>query len=63
MQMNLTLYFFDDEKSLDMAKSDKNIYVGVVEQKDLSDFIAFYKRDTGTNADELAIDLICSSTS
>ena len=39
MQMNLTLQFFDDETSLEMAKSGKNIYVGVTEQKDLSDFI------------------------
>ena len=39
MQMNLTLQFFDDETSLEMAKSGKNIYVGVTEQKDLSDFV------------------------
>ena len=39
MQMNLTLQFFDDERSLEMAKSGKNIYTGVVEQKDLSSFV------------------------
>ncbi len=39
MQMNLTLSFFDDERSLDLAKSDKNLYTGIVEQKDLSDFV------------------------
>ncbi len=39
MQMNLTLQFFDDEQSLEMAKGTKNIYVGVTEQRDLSDFI------------------------
>ena len=38
MQMNLTLQFFDDEQSLEMAKSPKNIYVGMVEQRDLTDF-------------------------
>ena len=54
MQMNLTLYFFDDEKSLDMAKSDKNIYVGVVEQKDLSDFVVHTEYEN--------LDLIPSST-
>ena len=39
MQMNLTLYFFDDEQSLEMAKSAKNLYTGIVEQKDLTDFV------------------------
>ena len=39
MQMNLTLQFFDDETSLEMAKSGKNIYTGVVEQKDLTSFV------------------------
>ena len=39
MQMNLTLYFFDDEQSLEMAKSPKNLYTGIVEQKDLTDFV------------------------
>ena len=39
MQMNLTLQFFDDEVSLEMAKSQKNIYFGVTDQKDLTDFV------------------------
>ena len=38
MQMNLTLYFFDDEKSLEMAKGQKNIYKGIINQKDLSSY-------------------------
>ena len=38
MQMNLTLQFFDDEQSLEMAKSPKNLYTGIVEQRDLTDF-------------------------
>ena len=33
MQMNLTLYFFDDERSLEFAKSDKNIYKGIINQR------------------------------
>ena len=39
MQMNLTLSFFNDEVSLEMAKSDKNLYRGVVSQRDLTDFV------------------------
>ena len=39
MQMNLTLSFFNDEVSLEMAKSEKNLYRGVVSQRDLTDFI------------------------
>ena len=54
MQMNLTLYFFDDEVSLELAKSDKNLYVGVVEQKDLSDFVIHTEYE--------GLDLIPSST-
>jgi chromosome partitioning protein len=54
MQMNLTLQFFDDEQSLEMAKSQKNIYVGIVEQPDLSDFARATEYDN--------LDLIPSST-
>ena len=54
MQMNLTLQFFDDETSLEMAKSGKNIYVGVTEQKDLSDFVVSTEYD--------GLDIIPSST-
>ena len=39
MQMNLTLSYFDDERSLEMAQSGKNIYTGIVEQRDLSEYI------------------------
>ena len=38
MQMNLTLSFFNDEQSLEFAKSEKNLYRGVVAQKDLTDY-------------------------
>ncbi len=54
MQMNLTLQFFDDEQSLEMAKSQKNIYVGVVEQRDLTDFTLHTEYEN--------LDLIPSST-
>ena len=39
MQMNLTLYFFDDEASLEMAKGQKNIYKGIINQKDLTSYV------------------------
>ena len=54
MQMNLTLSFFDDEKSLDFAKSTNNLYYGVVEQRDLTSFIV--------NTEYEGLDLIPSST-
>ena len=39
MQLNLTLSFFDEEAALDFAKSGKNIYTAIKEEKDLVDFI------------------------
>lgn len=54
MQMNLTLSYFDDEKSLEMAKSGKNIYTGIIEQKDLTEYII--------NTAYENLDLIPSST-
>ena len=36
MQMNLTLSFFDDEVSLEMAKGEKNLYRGITEGRDLA---------------------------
>ncbi|MBR2024202.1 MAG: AAA family ATPase, partial [Clostridia bacterium] len=39
MQLNLTLSFFDEEKSLGYASNGKNIYTAMKEEKDLSDFI------------------------
>ncbi len=40
MQMNLTLSFFSEDNALEYAKSGKNLYVAVKEQKDIADFIA-----------------------
>ena len=39
MQMNLTLSFFDEERALSFAESGKNLYTGIKEERDLSDFI------------------------
>ncbi len=39
MQMNLTLSFFDEDKALELAKSGKNLYTAIKEEKDLSDYI------------------------
>ncbi len=39
MQLNLTISFFDEEKSYEYATGDKNIYRAVVGEKDLSDYI------------------------
>ena len=39
MQLNLTISFFDEEKSYEYAKGEKNIYRAVVGEKDLSDYI------------------------
>ena len=54
MQMNLTLSFFDDERSLEFAKGENNLYCGIVSQKDLSGYI---QRTEYEN-----LDLIPSST-
>ena len=54
MQMNLTLSFFDDEKSLEYAKNGKNLYVAVKEQRDLTPYIL--------STDYENLDIIPSST-
>lgn len=54
MQMNLTLSFFDDERSLELAKNGKNIYTATLEQKDLTDYIIHTDYD--------GLDIIPSST-
>ena len=54
MQMNLTLSFFDDEKSLELAKSGNNIYTATLEQKDLTDYIVSTEYE--------GLDIIPSST-
>jgi len=39
MQLNLSLSFFEEEKVLEMAKGEKNLYVAIKNQRDLQDFI------------------------
>ena len=39
MQINLTLSFFDEEKSLEYASNGKNVYTAIKEEKDLSEFV------------------------
>ncbi len=39
MQMNLTLSYFDEEKALEFAKSEKNLYNAVHAEADLSEYI------------------------
>ena len=38
MQLNLTLSFFDEEKALSLATSDKTIYHAVKGERDLRDY-------------------------
>lgn len=39
MQLNLSLSFFSEEQVLEYAKSDKNLYQAMKEQKDLTDYV------------------------
>ena len=39
MQMNLTLSFFDEERSLAFAEGGKNLYTGIKEERDLTDYV------------------------
>ena len=54
MQLNLSLSFFSEEKVLELAKSEKNLYHAIRQQKDLSEFII--------PTDYKDLDLIPSST-
>ena len=39
MQMNLTLSFFDEERAIELATGEKNIYHAIKGERDLSDFV------------------------
>ena len=39
MQLNLTLSFFDEEKALELATSDKTVYHAVKGERDLRDYV------------------------
>ena len=54
MQLNLSLSFFDEERVLDMAEGDKNLYHAIRGRKDLKDYIV--------STDYENLDLIPSST-
>ncbi len=54
MQLNLSLSVFGEEKVIDIAQSDKNLYHAIREEKDLTDYI--YKTDYE------GLDIIPSST-
>lgn len=40
MQLNLSLSFFDEERVLEMAAGEKNLYHGIRNKKDLQEYIA-----------------------
>ena len=54
MQLNLSLSYFDEDKVLDFAKGEKNLYKAIIKQERLDDYIVHtgYER----------LDLIPSST-
>lgn len=54
MQMNLTLSYFSEDRSLEIAKSGENLYTAVKDQKPLDDYIL--------STDYEGIDLLPSST-
>ena len=54
MQLNLTLSYFSEDKALEIASGDRNLYVAIKEQKPLTDYV--YKTEYE------GIDIIPSST-
>lgn len=54
MQLNLTLSYFSEEKALEIARGEKNLYAAIREQKPLDEYI--YKTDYD------GVDLVPSST-
>lgn len=54
MQLNLSLSFFDEEKVLEFASGEKNLYKGIIKEDDLGDYIFSTPYDN--------LDLIPSST-
>ena len=54
MQLNLSLSFFTEDKVLEMAASEKNLYYAIKKQEDLTDYIVPTKYEN--------LDLIPSST-
>ena len=54
MQLNLSLSFFDEDRVLEMAQSEKNLYYAIRDQKDLTDYVVATPYEN--------LDLIPSST-
>lgn len=54
MQLNLSLSFFTEDKVLEMASGDKNLYYAIRQQEDLSDYVIHTPYEN--------LDLIPSST-
>jgi chromosome partitioning protein len=54
MQLNLSLSFFSEEQVLEYAKSEKNLYYAIKNQKELTDYVIHTEFDN--------LDLIPSST-
>ena len=54
MQVNLTLSFFDEEKTLALSESGKNLYTAIKEERDLEDYVI--------KTDYEGLDIIPSST-
>ncbi len=54
MQMNLSLSFFDEDKVLEFATGNHNLYTAILERQDLSDYIV--------NTEYEGLDLVPSST-
>ena len=54
MQLNLTLSYFSEDRALEIAGGDKNLYVAIKEQKSLEDYIYHTEYE--------GIDIIPSST-
>lgn len=54
MQLNLSLSFFDEDKVLEYAKNNRNLYYAVTHEQDLSDYVLKTEDDN--------IDIIVSST-
>lgn len=54
MQLNLSLSFFEEEKVLEMAQGEKNLYCAIKNQEDLTDYIK--------NTQYENVDIIPSST-
>ena len=54
MQLNLSLAFFSEEQVLEYARSDKNLYIAIKNQKDLAEYIVHTEYEN--------LDMIPSST-